>query len=74
MVLGSDPGKSGIPRLKTPTIKNAPRPVLRQLKNGPLTMKLYEAATGDGPQETGSATGLRWADWVGANGTLANGI
>ena len=37
-------------------------------------MKLDQAATSDGPQETGSATGLRWADWVGANGTLANGI
>jgi len=41
---------------------------------GPVSMKLDQAATSDGPQETGSATGLRWADWVGANGTLANGI
>jgi hypothetical protein len=44
------------PHIKTPAVKNAPRPIFRQRDNGPATMKLDESATSDGPQETGTAT------------------
>src|SRR5262245_113467 len=36
--------------------RNAPRPILSQLNNRPISMKLNQPATSDGPQETGSAT------------------
>ena len=42
--------------LKTPTFKNAPRPILGQFNDRPVAMKLDQPAVIDGPQETGIAT------------------
>ena len=40
--------------MKASAVKNAS--IFRQLKDGPVSMKLDQPATSDGPQETGSAT------------------
>src|SRR5262249_45544620 len=43
-------------RVRVGPCRNAPRPILSQLNNRPISMKLNQPATSDGPQETGSAT------------------
>ena len=40
---------------KVPTVKNALRPILRQLNNGPVSMKLDQPPAIDEPQQTGAA-------------------
>src|SRR5215475_6556787 len=40
--------------LKPAPLKNAPRPILRQLNNGPVATKLDRPAAFDGPQQTGT--------------------
>jgi hypothetical protein len=52
---GADPGQPDVRGVNTPTLKNAPRPILRQFKNGPISMELDQAAAIDGPKQTGSA-------------------
>jgi hypothetical protein len=47
-----DPGRPEIPYIKTPTFKNAPRPILGQLNDRPVAMKLDQPAAIDGPQQT----------------------
>jgi hypothetical protein len=42
--------------VNTPTLKNAPRPIFRQFKNGPFSMQLDQSATVDDPQQTSTAT------------------
>jgi hypothetical protein len=44
-----DPGRPEIPHIKTPTFKNAPRPILGQLNDRPVAMKLDQPAAIDGP-------------------------
>ena len=55
MASGSDPGQPDLPSTKTPTVKNALRPILRQLNNGPVSMKLDQPPAIDEPQQTGAA-------------------
>jgi hypothetical protein len=57
---GSDPGQPDICSIKASAVKNAPRPILRQLNNGPVTMKLDQSTAIDGsPAPPGRSRG-RW--------------
>jgi len=44
---GTDPGRPEIPNIKTPAVDNALRPILSQLNDSPVAMKLDQSAAVD---------------------------
>src|SRR5262245_45606816 len=56
---GSDPGQPDISCLKAPAVKNASRPILSQLNNGPAAMKLDQPRWQGAPRLNSGAAPAR---------------